>query len=120
MGIKEQIEAKRKAGKGQQLTSTSWDPKEGDILYGELLHREIITRKEDGRQYNKVILKTDAGMIDTIVKYGVLEMAQPPVLRGDFIVLTYNGLIDLKDGKRQMHDVKVEVFEGDHPKESED
>lgn len=100
----------RKEGVGEQLTTRSWGPKQGDILYGELISREVITRKEDQKHYDKVILRTDDGLVDTIIKAGILSMATPPVIKGDVFVITYNGLIEIGDGKRSMHDTTVEVF----------
>jgi hypothetical protein len=108
--IAKRLDEARKAKLGEQLTAKSWDPKEGDILAGELVHREVITRKEDQKHYDKVVLRADEGLYETIIKAGVLALAKPPVIPGDIFVIRYNGLVPIGDGKRSMHDSTVEVY----------
>jgi len=108
--IADKLKALGKDVTPDQLSAIQWTPKEGEQLIGELVHREVITRKEDGRMYDKVTLRTDEGMVDTIIKSGILALSNPPIARGDIFVITYNGLKSLGDGKRSMHDTTVAVY----------
>lgn len=113
--FKKKLEELRKGGKNELLTAKSWDPKEGESLLGVLVHREVLTRKEDGKVYDKVVLRNEDGLFETIIKSGVLAMADPPIIKGDTFFITYNGLIPISDGKRTMHDSTVEVFHTGEP-----
>lgn len=108
--IKDRIKDAQEKNLGDQLTAKQWEPQEGDVLMGELLHREVITRKEDNKVYDKVILKADEGLFSTIIKQGTLQLSTPPVVKGDILVLTYHGMKPIGDGKRSMHDTSVEIY----------
>ena len=109
---KSRVAAAKKEGRGDQLTATTWEPKPGMVLIGELAHREVITKKDNQKVYDKVTIRTDDGLFDTIIRSGILAMASPPVKVGDLFVITYNGMKDLGGGK-EMHDTTVEVFHMD-------
>ena len=95
-----------KAKKGQTLTPQTWDPKAGEELVGVLVHREVIQKKDTTKMYDKVTVRTDDGVFDTILRSGILALASPPAKMGDFIIITYNGMKKL-DNNREMHDSTV-------------
>lgn len=108
--VQDKLKELGKETQPDKLTAVQWEPVEKDKLIGFLVHREVITRKEDGRVYDKVTLKTDNGLFDTIIKSGILALSDPPVKRGDIFIITYNGMKDLDGGKKRMHDTTVEIY----------
>jgi len=106
---KDRVKALDKEKKAVQLTAIQWEPKAGEQLVGELIMREVIEKKANGQHYDKVTLRTDTGVYDTIIKAGILALADPPVKKGDLFVITYNGLKQL-DKDRSMHDTTVTVY----------
>lgn len=103
-----------KAKKGQTLTPVQWDPKPGEEIAGIMVHREVITKADTQKTYDKVTVRTDDGVFDTIIKSGILPLADPPVKKGDFIIITYNGMKKLGNG-REMHDVTVQIIANEDP-----
>jgi hypothetical protein len=110
--IASRVAAAKKEGKGGALTATTWIPEPGDVLMGELVLREVIKKKDSDKIYDKVTLRTDDGLYDTIIRQGILGMADPPVAKGDLFIITYKGMKDLGGG-REMHDSIVEVYQGE-------
>jgi len=106
---KDRVKLAQKEKVSDKLTATQWEPNAGDELVGELVHREVIQKKDNQKVYDKLTLRTDNGLYDTIIRSGILAMAQPPVKIGDLFVIHYNGMKDLGGGK-EMHDTTVEVI----------
>ena len=108
--IKDRVAKATKEKLGELLTATKWEPEAGGVLMGELVHREFITRKEDQKTYDKVTLRCDEGLYDTIIKTGILALSQPPVVKGDILVVTYKGLVPIGKAGRTMHDSSVTIY----------
>lgn len=113
MTYMEQVKKLRESGKGQRLTATPWDPKPGEVLMGEVVRVNVIHSEKRQKDYDKLTLKTDTGVFETIIRKGILELADPAVVKGDIAILTYNGLVPIGKEGRSMHDTTVEVFSMD-------
>lgn len=111
--IKDRLKELEKAGKKESLTSVAWEPKNGDVIAGELVYRELIKSNKSSATFDKVTLRTDAGIFDTILSANVLPLAQPRVQNGDILVIK---AIERKDpeSSKVFMDKGVEIYHVEH------
>ena len=88
--IADRIKAAKKAGKGESLTPTKYEPSDGSILAGEFIHREVITAKGSTKTFELVTVRSDTGLVQTIVDSGTFAMGEKPLVKGDILEFTYH------------------------------
>lgn len=111
--IKDKIKELEKAGKKESLASVSWEPKHGQSLEGELVHRSLIKSNASAVTFDKVTLRTDEGIFDTIIAADILPLAQPRVQNGDILVIKAQERKDEKTSKVYMDKI-VTVYHVEH------
>jgi DNA polymerase III alpha subunit len=88
--IKDRIEAARKAGQADSLTAKKWEAKEGVILMGEYMHRELIQTKGSNQVFEIVTVKNETGLWNTMVSTGTFNLAEKPPVRGDLLEINFH------------------------------
>lgn len=108
--IKDRIIAARKEKKGEKLSASKWEPKEGVPLMGEYIHREVIKAKNSDRTFEIVTLRNEEGLWNTLIQSGTFQLGSKPPIRGDLLEINFHSEPNPTDGKEPFMRAEVTVY----------